>query len=166
MQNWFVLFYFLKFVIFMHLSIPVIVEEAAEVMESHVVACVSKKCQHLILIGTFYLFHSFACCIIMFYFQLGDHKQLRPAIAVYELKKLYNFDVSLFERMANNREGCVTLQVQHRMCPEMASLIVPTIYETLENHESVLNRSHIKSMPKRIFFKTHTHCELSVKSFD
>jgi len=29
----------------------VIVEEAAEVMETHVVACLSKSCIHLILIG-------------------------------------------------------------------------------------------------------------------
>jgi quinolinate synthase len=82
---------------------------------------------------------------------------------VYELEKLYNFDVSLFERMVNNREGCVTLQVQHRMCPEMAHLIVPTIYKTLENHESVLNRTSVKSMPKRLYFKTHTSLETMVK---
>ncbi|XP_059471964.1 uncharacterized protein LOC132194601 isoform X2 [Neocloeon triangulifer] len=44
-------------------------------------------------------------------------------------------DVSLFERMVINREGCITLQVQHRMAPEMAKLIVPTIYKTLGNHQ-------------------------------
>jgi hypothetical protein len=37
-------------------STSVIVEEAAEVMESHIVACVSKRCKHLILIGMQFLF--------------------------------------------------------------------------------------------------------------
>jgi superfamily I DNA and/or RNA helicase len=95
-------------------------------------------------------------------FLSGDHKQLRPSIAVYELGKFFNFDVSLFERMANNREGCVTLQVQHRMCPEMAHLIVPSVYKTLDNHESVLDRPSVKSLPKRLFFKTHSEPEIVV----
>ncbi|XP_065342326.1 NFX1-type zinc finger-containing protein 1-like [Cloeon dipterum] len=117
----------------------VIVEEAAEVMESHIIASVSKKCKHLILIG--------------------DHKQLRPKISEYELGKFYNFDISLFERMVINREGCITLQVQHRMAPEMAKLIVPTIYKTLENHESVLNRPNLKSLTQRLSFVSHTEPE-------
>jgi len=97
---------------------------------------------------------------------LGDHKQLRPSVTVYELGKHYNFDVSLFERMVINRDDrCVTLQVQHRMCPEMAKLIVPTIYKTLENHESVLERPQMKSLTKRLFFKTHSEEEKHVSLF-
>lgn len=60
----------------------VIVEEAAEVFESHIVASLSKNCEHLILIG--------------------DHIQLRPNPAVYKLAKDFDFDVSLFERLINN----------------------------------------------------------------
>lgn len=60
----------------------VIVEEAAEVFESHIVASLSKNCDHLILIG--------------------DHIQLRPNPAVYILAKDFAFDVSLFERLINN----------------------------------------------------------------
>ncbi|XP_065342665.1 NFX1-type zinc finger-containing protein 1-like [Cloeon dipterum] len=116
----------------------VIVEEAAEVMESHIIASVSSKCQHLILIG--------------------DHKQLRPKISEYALEK-YKFDVSLFERMVVNRESCVTLQVQHRMAPEMSNLIVPTIYKTLENHESVHHLPELRSLTKRLFFVTHSKPE-------
>ncbi|XP_059472037.1 NFX1-type zinc finger-containing protein 1-like [Neocloeon triangulifer] len=116
-----------------------IIEEAAEVMEAHIVACISKSCKHLILIG--------------------DHKQLRPKISEYELGKFYNFDVSLFERMVINREGCITLQVQHRMAPEMAKLIVPTIYKTLENHQSVFERPKLKSLTQRLSFVTHSEPE-------
>ena len=60
----------------------VIVEEAAEVFESHIVASLSKNCEHLILIG--------------------DHIQLRPNPAVYKLAKDFDFDVSLFERLVKN----------------------------------------------------------------
>ena len=60
----------------------VIVEEAAEVFESHIVASLSKNCEHLIL--------------------NGDHIQLRPNPAVYKLAKDFDFDVSLFERLVKN----------------------------------------------------------------
>lgn len=60
-----------------------IVEEAGEVLESHVLVCLRPHLQHLILIG--------------------DHLQLRPHIQNYSLTKdcpsfEYNLDVSLFER--------------------------------------------------------------------
>ena len=57
----------------------VIVEEAAEVFEAHIVSSLSKTCEHLILIG--------------------DHVQLRPNPAVFTLAKQYKLDVSLFERL-------------------------------------------------------------------
>jgi len=60
----------------------VIVEEAAEVFESHIVASLSKNCEHLILIG--------------------DHVQLRPNPAVYKLATDFKLNVSLFERLINN----------------------------------------------------------------
>lgn len=60
----------------------VIIEEAAEVLESHVITSLSGGTKHAILIG--------------------DHQQLRPNPAVYKLAKQYNLDVSLFERLINN----------------------------------------------------------------
>lgn len=58
----------------------IVVEEAAEVLEAHLVAVLTRATRHLILIG--------------------DHLQLRPGTAVYDLAKKYNLDVSLFERLA------------------------------------------------------------------
>ena len=55
-----------------------ICEEAAEVLEAHVLAAVSATTKHVVLIG--------------------DHEQLRPGTAVYKLATDYNLDVSLFER--------------------------------------------------------------------
>ena len=58
------------------------VEEAAEVLEGHVISTLNQDCQHLILIG--------------------DHKQLRPNPTVYALARKYNLELSLFERMIDN----------------------------------------------------------------
>ena len=116
----------------------VLVEEAAEVLEAHIITSLTKGCQHLILIG--------------------DHQQLRPTPAVYELAKKYKLDVSLFERMVNVGIQCEKLSVQHRMRPEIAALM-KHIYEDLENHESVEIYQNIKGLKKSMFFINHSHLE-------
>jgi superfamily I DNA and/or RNA helicase len=81
----------------------IIVEEAAEVFEAHILTSLSKQTEHLILIG--------------------DHQQLRPNPAVYELDKKYNLSMSLFERMVKNNFEYVTLSNQRRMRPEISAII-------------------------------------------
>uniref|UniRef100_A0A914Y3Y4 DNA2/NAM7 helicase helicase domain-containing protein n=1 Tax=Panagrolaimus superbus TaxID=310955 RepID=A0A914Y3Y4_9BILA len=73
----------------------VMAEEAAEVFEAHIVTSLTEACEHLILIG--------------------DHKQLRPNPAVYELAKKFNMDVSLFERLIKNNFPFKMLNFQWRM---------------------------------------------------
>ena len=116
----------------------VIVEEAAEVLEAHVISSLTSSCQHLILIG--------------------DHQQLRPKPTVYHLEKKYNLGVSLFERMINNGMPCVRLNEQHRMRPEIAKLLEP-IYDGLKNHESVLEYKSIMGMEKDVYFIQHENKE-------
>ena len=116
----------------------VLVEEAAEVLEAHIITSLTKGCQHLILIG--------------------DHQQLRPSNAVFELAKKYKLDVSLFERMITVGIPCERLSVQHRMRPEIASLM-KHIYTDLENHESVEKYEDIKGIKKNMFFVNHSHLE-------
>ena len=116
----------------------VIVEEAAEVLEAHIIASLTSGCQHLILIG--------------------DHQQLRPTPAVYDLAKRYKLDVSLFERMVKVGIQCEMLNVQHRMRPEIATLM-KHIYDDLENHESVEKYEDIKGMKKNMFFINHKYIE-------
>ena len=116
----------------------VLVEEAAEVLEAHIITSLTKGCQHLILIG--------------------DHQQLRPSNAVFELAKKYKLDVSLFERMITVGIPCERLSVQHRMRPEIAALM-KHIYTDLENHESVEKYEDIKGIKKNMFFVNHSHLE-------
>ena len=118
----------------------VLVEEAAEVLEGHIITSLTKECEHLILIG--------------------DHQQLRPTPAVYELAKKYKLDVSLFERMVNVGIQCERLSKQHRMRPEIAALM-KHIYDDLENHESVENYEDIKGVKKNMFFIDHLYLETS-----
>ena len=124
----------------------VIIEEAAEVFESHVFTSLTPSVQQLIMIG--------------------DHKQLRPKANCYNLEKDYGFCVSLFEKLARNNFPVVTLQVQHRMRPEIASLICPSIYDKLLNHESVEIYGHVKGIGHDLFFIDHTHPEKSNEDRD
>ncbi|XP_025836125.1 NFX1-type zinc finger-containing protein 1-like isoform X2 [Agrilus planipennis] len=117
----------------------VIVEEAAEVLESHIIVSLTKHCQHLLLIG--------------------DHKQLRPSTADFHTETKYKLGISLFERMVVNNMHLNTLKVQHRMRPEIASLIVPAIYPELENHESVLNYPPVMGIDSSLYFINHNEPE-------
>ena len=112
----------------------VVVEEAAEVLEAHIITSLTKGTQHLILIG--------------------DHKQLRPNPTVYALAREYNLDVSLFERMVNSGMQCYQLNTQHRMRPEIARLM-QFIYDDLQNHESVHEYEDVRGVSKNIYFIDH-----------
>ncbi|CAH1789707.1 unnamed protein product [Owenia fusiformis] len=116
----------------------VVVEEAAEVLEAHIVANLSNGCQHLILIG--------------------DHKQLRPNPTVYKLATRYNLEVSFFERMINNGIPYQCLQLQHRMRPEIAELI-SDIYPELQNHPCVEEYETVGGITKNLFFVDHKEME-------
>nr|XP_020660108.1 NFX1-type zinc finger-containing protein 1-like [Pogona vitticeps] len=113
----------------------VIVEEAAEILEAHVLTSLSSSCQHLILIG--------------------DHQQLRPKPADYTLEKKYGLGISLFERMVNNQLPHVQLLYQHRMRPEISQLLVPCFYKELHDHQAVLEYENIKGVEKNVFFVQH-----------
>uniref|UniRef100_UPI00358FF488 NFX1-type zinc finger-containing protein 1 isoform X1 n=1 Tax=Myxine glutinosa TaxID=7769 RepID=UPI00358FF488 len=120
----------------------VLVEEAAEVLEAHILTTLSAACQHLILIG--------------------DHQQLRPSATVYDLAKNFHLEVSLFERLVKNALPFIRLKYQHRMRPEIAALLVPHIYSNLENHESVLNYEDIKGITTNLYFVEHEEPEEEV----
>ena len=116
----------------------VVVEEAAEVLESHIITTLSTSCEHLILIG--------------------DHQQLRPNPSVYELAEKYNLKISLFERLVNNGLPYVTLENQHRMRPEISKLLL-NIYPCLKNHSSVAEYANVRGICKSYFFINHEEFE-------
>lgn len=81
---------------------------------------------------------------------------------MYELAKMYNMDVSLFERMVNNNVHCVTLNTQYRMRPEIANLIRPIIYKNLVDDDIVKQYPNIIGMSRNLYFINHTELESGV----
>ena len=112
----------------------VIIEEAAELFEAHIVTCLTEYCQHLVLIG--------------------DHQQLRPKPSVYKLSEKYNLDVSLLERMVEAGVPHNRLSVQLRMRPEISQMF-RHIYDGLEDHISVTEYEDIRGVSKNLFFIDH-----------
>ena len=117
----------------------VIIEEAAEVLEAHIVANLTSSCQHLILIG--------------------DHQQLKPSVTVYDLSRKYKLNVSLFERLINNGVKHKQLNLQHRMLPAISKLLVPHIYKDLKDHPDVESYPKIKGIGSNMFFINHENYE-------
>mmetsp|Transcript_72985 Transcript_72985/g.171074 ORF Transcript_72985/g.171074 Transcript_72985/m.171074 type:complete len:1555 (+) Transcript_72985:434-5098(+) len=116
----------------------VIVEEAAEVLEAHILTALHPRTQHVVLIG--------------------DHQQLRPSTAVYRLSKNFHLDVSLFERLIHNGAAHVTLLQQRRMHPKISRLIKP-LYPQLRDHGSTEKYPEVRGIAARCFFMTHFHWE-------
>lgn len=117
----------------------VIVEEAAEVFEAHIVSSLSKHCEHLILIG--------------------DHVQLRPSPSVFKMASTYKLDVSLFERLINNKTKSVMLTCQHRMRPEISVLMKHFYNQPIADHESVSSYPNVIGLKNNIFFFNHNKPE-------
>lgn len=118
----------------------VIVEEASEVLEGHLVAALPYSAQHVIL--------------------LGDHQQLRPIASVYELGRKYNLEISLFERMVLKKMAFYKLSDQHRMRPQISNLLRGNIYAKLNDHVSVMGYPNVPKMnSKNLYFFCHNKLE-------
>jgi hypothetical protein len=124
----------------------VLVEEAAEILEAHVMTSLSPRTQHLVMIG--------------------DHKQLRPKVECYELSvqagRGHTLNVSLFERLVLGGFPHATLAVQHRMHPEISALIKHT-YPSLQDHSKVKDHPELRWLEKRVVFIDHSEPELEEK---
>eukprot|EP01018_Ginkgo_biloba_P024577 Gb_08232 [translate_table: standard] len=112
----------------------VVIEEAAEVLEANILPCIGSFTKHLIL--------------------LGDHLQLRPSVAVYELAIKHKLEISLFERLIGGEVDHVTLRCQRRMRPSISTLI-SDIYPSLQDHDSVKEYENIKGIKSNVFFLDH-----------
>ncbi|PYH78053.1 P-loop containing nucleoside triphosphate hydrolase protein [Aspergillus uvarum CBS 121591] len=129
---------------FKHISPGIVLlEEAGEILESHVLTALSPDAKHLILIG--------------------DHLQLRPKINSYDLSKEkgdgYDLNVSLFERLIHAGYPHITLQKQHRMCPEISDLVRSLTYPLLEDDEKTKTRPEPRGLSDRVIFFNHQHPE-------
>ncbi|KAI5476602.1 hypothetical protein MNV49_007489 [Pseudohyphozyma bogoriensis] len=119
----------------------VMVEEAGECLESHVLVNLVPSTKHLILIG--------------------DHLQLRPQVSCYELSidsktgKTFRLDESLFEPLFNAGVPFSMLQTQRRMRPEIANLVRNTLYPKLLDHDTVTSFPDVRGISKNVLFFNH-----------
>ena len=120
----------------------VIVEEAGEILESHILAALGSETKQLILIG--------------------DHKQLRPKTH-YDLSVEkgtgYDLNRSLFERLVLKSYPHQKLSQQHRMRPEISALVRALTYPELTDAPSTQGRAAVRGLQDNIVFVDHTAFE-------
>ncbi|KAM3560257.1 hypothetical protein ARSEF4850_003737 [Beauveria asiatica] len=123
----------------------ILVEEAGEILEAHVLTALSTSTKGLILIG--------------------DHEQLRPKCKNYALSVEkgagYDLNRSLFERLILAGQEHSTLHKQHRMHPEISQLVRFMTYPDLKDGEETLNRPQIRGLRDRVTFVNHHEPESS-----
>ncbi|KAL1962658.1 hypothetical protein VTN77DRAFT_9292 [Rasamsonia byssochlamydoides] len=122
----------------------ILLEEAGEILESHVLTAMSSQTKQVILIG--------------------DHKQLRPKVNNYALTVEkgdgYDLNRSLFERLVLAGYPHTTLTKQHRMSPEISTLVRHLSYPDLLDDEKTLNRPKPRGLQDRVIFFHHDHLEV------
>jgi len=120
----------------------VLVEEAAEILEAHVLTSISPACEQLVMIG--------------------DHKQLRPKCEHYPLTvasgRGHDLNRSLFERLAGSIP-LATLTTQHRMHPDISAIAKAVTYPDLVDAESVSSHPKVRGLSCRVVFVDHHHAE-------
>lgn len=125
-----------------------IVEEAGEVLEAHLLTAMLPSVEHAILIG--------------------DHQQLRPRVQNYDLSSEkpgneIGLDISLFERLVRPRGGesghhvlpYSSLETQRRMHPDISQLIRPALYPNLKDAPTVMGYPEVVGMQERLFWLDH-----------
>lgn len=123
----------------------VLVEEAGEILESHVLTAMTPYTKQLI--------------------PIEDHRQLRPKVNNHHLTVEkgdgFSLNRSLFERLVMAGFPHTTLTQQHRMCPEMSALVRYLTYPNLLDAPSTSQREALRGIKNRVVFIKHTKLESS-----
>ncbi|CAO4363860.1 unnamed protein product [Caenorhabditis nigoni] len=119
-----------------------IVEEAAEVLEAHILSAMISSVEHCVMIG--------------------DHKQLQPNPAVHELAEEYGMKISMFERLVERALPYSQLREQHRMNPLISDVIVkPAFYDNVIDADNVFHYPPVEGMATNLFMWSHKGKEQS-----
>ena len=125
----------------------ILVEEAGEILESHVLTSFGTQTQQLVLIG--------------------DHKQLRPKVNNHDLSVEkgdgYDLNRSLFERLILKGFPHQTLVQQHRMRPTISALVRSLTYPDLTDAPRTLDRPDLRGFQNNLMFISHSNLEDDAK---
>ena len=64
---------------------------------------------------------------------------------------------NLVDRLIKKGMAISELKTQHRMQPQVAKLIMSTLYPGLESHSSVTSMCTVKGVHQNMFFSSHEH---------
>ena len=124
-----------------------LVEEAGEILESHILTSFGPHTQQLVLIG--------------------DHKQLRPKVNNHDLSVEkgdgYDLNRSLFERLILKGFPHQTLTQQHRMRPTISALVRSLTYPDLTDAPKTLSRPDLRGFQDNLMFISHSKPEDDAK---
>jgi hypothetical protein len=136
-----------------------LVEEAGEILESHILTAMSRTTKKVILIGD----HKYVYFLFSYMCFSPLRRQLRPKVSDYKLTvekgEQYDLDRSLFERLILNGYPHLTLQKQHRMRPEISSLVRHLTYPDLIDAPKTKERENIRGIRDNVVFIHHTEPE-------
>ncbi|KND87314.1 NFX1-type zinc finger-containing protein 1 [Tolypocladium ophioglossoides CBS 100239] len=129
----------------------VLVEEAGEILEAHVITALSPSVKQLVLIG--------------------DHKQLRPKVSNYKLTvekgEGFNLNMSLFERLIHQGYDAYTvLREQHRSHPDISYFARHLAYDYLQDNPKTEQREKVRGVDGRVIFVHHEHHEKQLNNVD
>ncbi|KAH9048669.1 hypothetical protein EDB83DRAFT_2317412 [Lactarius deliciosus] len=124
-----------------------IVEEAGQVLEAHILASLVPS---------------------------GDPKQLRPNLTTFvnvppkalsmdstSGRELFKFDRSLMERLSDGGMSMSQINVQRRMRPSISHFVRTILYPNLEDNEVVRSYPAVQGMEKNVVFFSHDNPENS-----
>jgi superfamily I DNA and/or RNA helicase len=116
-----------------------VVEEAGQALEAHILAALSPSIQHLI--------------------QIGDPQQLRCITNCHKLSvetnigsTHYRLNESMMERLSSAGYPMAQLKTQRRMRPKISALIRAQLYPELKDHERVLEYPAVQGATKNVYF--------------
>jgi hypothetical protein len=138
-----------------------LVEEAGEILESHVLTSLSPKTKQVILIGD----HKYVPRIqfTILHAHLALCRQLRPKVNNYlltvEKGDGYDLNRSMFERLVLKGYPHETLNQQHRMRPEISALVRALMYPDLVDAPSTRGRPDLQGVQDNIVFIHHEQPE-------
>ena len=122
-----------------------LVEEAGEILESHILTALGPDTKQLILIG--------------------DHKQLRPRVhhdLSVEKGSGYDLNRSLFERLVLRGYPHDVLSQQHRMRPELSAIVRRLTYPDLIDAPSTQGRPNLQGFRDNLIFVNHKENEVEM----
>ena len=120
-----------------------LVEEAGEILESHILTALGPETKQMVLIG--------------------DHKQLRPKVhwdLSVENGDGYDLNRSLFERLVLKGYPHHVLSQQHRMRPEISALARQLTYPDLVDAPKTQGRPDLRGFQDNLIFVNHSEEEL------